>query len=280
MKIRLPKIITSLAAFAVLIFLLLFGLWGVKPTTTTPSASLGHFRVSAFTKGLALYQKDKKFFYNFSPYDDYFLNQNGEYKTLITKEDIMMKRFGVEFSQNQVEDKINYLTSLLGIYQPQVSFQSKTQALHYSGKVKENTLSVQRKIIGFPQISNARAIGSTFSFAPEDFVFDQEWRLYTEKSSEDIFALEKFTGIHLTSVSTEKNEEILWQEIPGMSAYIYNPFLPGVIQIKAQNYQKIKINPTYHLLALEEVGGFNHDGVKNQMTINIFNHLKEINFHD
>jgi hypothetical protein len=280
MKIRLPKTIISLAAFAALIFLLLFGLWGVKPTTTTPSASLGHFRLSPFTKGLALYQKDKKFYYNFSPYDDYYINQDGEYKTLVTKEDIMEEKFQVELGQNQVEDKINYFSSLFKIYQPQISFQSKTQTIQYSGEVKESTLSVERKINGFPQISSAQAVGSTISFAPEDFVFDQNWQLFTEKASEDIFALERFTGIHLTPVLINEEGEALWQEIPGLSVYIYNPSLPGVIQIKAQTFQKIKINPTYHLLALEEVGGFNHDGVKGQMTIIFFNHLKEINFHD
>jgi len=254
MKRRLPKTIISLGAFTALIFLLLFSLWGVKPTTTTPFIQIGHFRLSQFTKGLALYQQDKPYFYDLSPYDDYFIDQNGEYETLITKEDIMEGRFKINSDQNPIKKRIDYFSSLFGFYQPIVTYQNQSQIIKYRAEINGNSIEIIRELSGFPQLKQEMARGIIISFGPNDYVLDQQLNL----------------------IQNEGESPMLWEEVPFSFVFILNPKLQGAFQILAQPYQKIKINKLNHLLALEEFGELRSDQLETKMVIKIFNNFTEI----
>ncbi len=251
MKRKIPLILKDSLIFTALIAALFFGLWGIKPTSTTPFIQVGHFRLSPFIKGLTLYQQDESLFYNFSPHDDYFIDQEGEYKTLITKEDIMNGRFKINSDQNSTRD---YFLSLLGFYQPLASYQNQSQTIKYRTKIHNNSIEIIREVSGFPQIKQAMAIAITLSFEPDDYLFNQQLEL----------------------VRNESESPILWENVSGNSVFILNPQLPGVIQVLAQPYQKIKINRLNHFLALEEIGESKEAQTETKIVIKIFNNFTEI----
>lgn len=269
MRNFLSKAISNFSAFIILIFLLLFGLWGLKPTEAIFTAYIGYFRLTAFTKGLALYQQGQPYFYNFSPYNDYFVDQKGNYHPFITKKDIMDGKFEVDINQKPIKKKLSYFLSLFSLYQPEITFKSKSQKIYYSSEIKENTVKIKRQIGGFPSVSQAQALGITISFDDQDFVFDQNFRLYTSNSPDDLQMIEKYYGLRLIPQKEGEENYELWTEIPSQNVFILNPALPGVIQIRAQSNQKIMFNKTHHLLAIE-------GKVESFMVVKILNNIEEI----
>lgn len=277
MRNFLLKVISNFSVFLILVFLLLFGLWGVKPTEAIFTANVGYFRLTTFIKGFALYQQGMPFFYNFSPYDDYFIDREGSYKPLITKKDIIDEKFEVIISQKPVKKRLSYLLGLYGLFQPEISYKSNLQKIHYFSDIKENTIKIKRQISGPPLVNETQAVGMTISFNDQDFVFDQNYHLYTGNITGDLEAIEKYFGLRLIPMEKEeKNYNLGWCEIPGQNVFILNPSLPGVIQLKAQSNQKIMFNKTYNLLAMEEKGNFDGGKIESFMMVKILKDIDEI----
>lgn len=275
MKKAFSQLIADCLVFIGLVTLLLFGLLRLKPSSAIPFVCIGYFRLVPFTKGLTLYQQDQPFFYNFSPYNDYFLNQEENYNALVTKEELMKGEFKADFGQNPIKKKLFYFLYLFGFYRPKITFKGESQEIRYHTEIKGNTVNIKRQIGGFSTVSKAQALGITISLDEQDFVFDQNFRLYT-KAADYLEVIEKFYGIRLTPEENTEKTYSLWLEIPAQNVFIFNPNLPGVIQISANTNQKIMLNKIYHLIAVEEKGDFNDEKIESLMTIKILDGLEEI----
>lgn len=276
MRNLLSKSILNFLVLFILTLLLIFGLWGLKPTIAVTTTQVSYYRLTPFKKGLALYQQDQPYFYNFSPYNDYLVDQKRSYHSLITKKDIMEGKFEADINQKPIKKKLSFLLSLFGLYQPEVVFKSGSQKIHYSSEINENTVKIKRQIDDFPSVNKAQALGITISFDDQDFVFDQNFRLYTSNSDDDLQAIEKYYGLRLVPIRESEKEYVLWTEIPSKNVFIINPNLPGIIQIKALSNQKIMFNKTYQLVAIQENGDFNKEGVENFIVVKLLNNIEEI----
>jgi len=261
----------NLFIFLALVGIIGVGVWGIKPSFDESYAQVGHFRLSAFPIGLAFYQQDRSFFYNISPYNDYYVDSLGRRYTFITKDDVIYGRFKTDLGEGLLKDRLDYLLTLFGRASPSITFRDSPQ-LSYRAQINDREIVITRQISNYSPLDNLASAGLTLGYDCRDFVFDSNKNLYSLKSEQEALAweLNKFDPPTDLVLPT-------WEEVAADKIFILSPTLTGIIQISAGGEQKLLINRTYCLVAVEETPFKTEGEIMDSMRIKILDNLGQIN---
>jgi hypothetical protein len=276
MKKILIKIGINILCFMALVLILGAGFWGIKPAYHDVFTQIGYFRMSAFPIGLSVYQQDRPFFYNVSPFNDYYFDQNGYRNTFITKADLIYGNYQNDLDKKIWAGKYDYFLSLADRFSPSVTFSGRAN-LKYSSQINGGNILITREITGFPDLPQPLKTGLTLSYDCHDFVFDDKHDLYSLKTEQEIQSLADLTGFSLIKIEPpEGTVQPEWETIPGNHLFVFSPAIPGVIRINMEPNQNLMINRAYCLMAVEETPQQNGNKITDSMSLTILDNLKQV----
>lgn len=239
------KTVKSIFFFAIFIGLCLFSLYGVFIYSYQIYAPIGNYKLSVFDNGLAVYQKDRPFFYTISPVNDYTLDHAGIRNSLIISSDLEQKKVKSNFEKSKWESIYIGVLHYFGLWKPSIQFTSDKEVI-YDTDLFRNQVIINKKlgISGNPDI---KYWGTTFTFKGGSILFDEKKILYSYQYDSDVDLLKKYFGLNLSKVINVGRFKI-----PGKIIFILNPNLSGVLEIKANMNQDIWINKDARMIELEE----------------------------
>jgi len=262
MKLRIIK---SLLPLLALVTLLAFGVYGAGNTKNVEERGFGDFRIRPYRYGIFIANKSFKEFYNFSPYDAYYLTEDGKV--------IHPLRWGQEVYSLESGEKSKYksvFNALLNYFEvsnPKATFISDDNRYIFQVAVQGNKLELRSNLNEGLNIYNSDSIVTTISFNENNYIFDENNNLYSDNSEDGIESFNSFFNLELKPLE-EKYESIEFAYKNYL--FIVNPAYPGTIRIsKNQNPEsKIHINKTGKRI------GFERDYETDQeITLEFFNSL-------
>lgn len=231
--------------FTLFILLGIASLLGVVVPDNVPTRSVGSMQIAPFKNGLSLYQGNRPYFYTFSPFNDYYVTDDGLRNTIISEGEVQEIQYKSTLRTSQAKDITRSILSYFNAANPSIKFITDKEA-EYSTKVNGNAVTVTHDF-KFRKDISVQSLGSTIPFYGIDFIYDKEGNLYTKQSDEDIVSFEKFYGIKLT----KKTEEFRIA-IPEKSLIIVNPNVASAIVVKASDSQTMWVNRNTRMIEVEE----------------------------
>lgn len=232
-----------------MVFFVLIGasLYGVLTPDNVPVAKVGSMQLAPFKNGLSLYQGYRGYYYIFSPFNDYFITNDGVRRTFISEKELSQKKFKSSYKSSHWDDIIQTVKSYLEIPQLIISFNSK-RAIGYEAEISKNSAIVKNLVILSDQEKTPRILGSTMSWQASDIVFDKTGNLYNYLLLKDIENFESTYGIKLHQDLGELRVPVADGKI-----VIVNPSLSSVLVVKALPNQRMFINREWRLVEVEQL---------------------------
>lgn len=246
MKLTVLQISKSLFYFILFIMLGTASLYGVILPKAMPVKPVASLQLTPFEDGLSLHQGDKKYYYTFSPFNDYYISPDGSRSTFITQEELEEEKYLSDWHSSHAKDIIVALKSYLNITKPQIHFWGPSSDISYATDFNENQIKINRKLrlnLPFQPVT----LGSTMKYYGGDFIYDDKGIYYTYQSGQDLTFYYQLYGVRLIEIS-----DLSQKTIAGRVVYISNPDLLGIIKITAGPRQNLFINRSARLIEIEE----------------------------
>lgn len=240
----MKNFIAGLIICAVISALGLISVYGVTLTPDLPTRSVGYYRITPFSSGLALHEGLEREYYTLSPFNDYVI-AGGIRSALITKEQIQSGAYTSDIRSSKWLDIAKTAGEYFDLTNPSVSF-SSVNSVYYKALVNGNNLVINRSL----ELSNGispEILGTTLTYLSGDLVFDSKGNLYTYQSQNMIDFFRSLYGINLTFENPD-----LRQIVSDKVLYIIDPDLIGVVSITAGENQTIWVNRNDSLVEIEE----------------------------
>lgn len=264
----MKEIIRNLLFFAVLVVILIIAILGLPTAKNTLVMPIGTMQISSFENGISLFQNNKGKFYAFSPFNDYYV-ENDIRKSLITVEEIEARSYSHNLNNNNFEKLFEMGEAYFRLDTPSIEFNAANK-IRYDTKLNGNSLIITKNASGIDS-NNPTIQAFTIPFYSSDFVFDNEFNLYSYIPDRQLNLFELIYNKKFSSLLEE-----LEITVPGKTLYIYNTQISGVIMVKATNSQTIKINRNAKLVEIEE-NISPKDGIyTQQLQIEILNSPRQI----
>ncbi len=238
----------NILLFTVFIVLGLTSLFGVIIPDNLPVSSVGYFQLAPFQDGLSLYQSQnlQRYYYVFTPFNDYIIDENNTRQNLINKTSEKEKGYSVNlYKRSKWENIFFAIASYLNIVSPSIRYLGPDD-ISYQSKVNGNKMVIERNLNTNKSI-NSQISGITMSYYSGDFIYTPDGNLYTYQSQEDINLFKKLFGINFIPEYEE-----LRIPVSGKTVLIMNPNIPGLIKITAGSDQKIWVNRQLRLVEVEQ----------------------------
>lgn len=267
----MKKFITSLFYFAILIFLGIASVYGVKTRKNAPVFAVGNMQLTVFENGIGFFQKDRHYYYTFSPFNDYLISTNGDRSALFSKEEIENKSFTSDYKKSHLKEIIQIIKSYINKAQPSIKFNTDKE-VEYVAEINGNKVVIKRTLSLKSKFNRPEKTGIVLPYEGIDFVYDKQGNLYNYQLEEDIEFFKKLYGIDL-----KYEIESARIEVPGKTIIVSNPNIAGAMIIKANQNQKIIINVDYHLIEIEEAIS-NPEKHITEVEVEVYENPKKVSF--
>ncbi|MBI3379733.1 hypothetical protein HY029_03205 [Candidatus Gottesmanbacteria bacterium] len=241
----MKKIIYSVFFLSVFIILCFISLYGVIVSPLELSYSVGGYQIAAFERGLAFYQPNTRYFYTFSPFNDYIVDVDGKRMPLYSKDDVKLGKYKSDLDKPQWEKIVSVILKYFNLSSPEISYQGEKN-VDYITTVDGNKVIVDR-YIWWKNNNSIVNTGTTLTYYPGDFIFDAGGNLYTYQSEKEIESFKKIYGVDLRYETTD-----LRVNVPTQFLFIINPQLSGVIKLSVNDGQMIWIDRNSRLIDIEQ----------------------------
>ena len=185
------------------------------------------FEVKPYKYGLFISEPESEVFYNFSPYADYFLDQDKKIRLVAWDQGFLAKEYSYKY--NKLVPQLLTIATYFNLITPTATFDSSFGPIKYSARSINNliTVEISRKLSGNP----ARKIFTEILLHENDYVFDEDLVLYSTQNSEE---LDKFKNFHQLELK-HTLLEVAASEINSKYLYVINPSNSGVIRFRLMN---------------------------------------------
>lgn len=274
-RLKLPLIKNSpLLSIFVVTVLMAISLYGNETSRDMEMyKKIGWFIIRPYRYGVYLTQQDSGIFYNFSPYDTYRINEQGENKTLLPEGTGLQS-----LESNLYKDKLK--KPLAAIYSS-LSYFNKTNPIatfNQNGKkIVFGTSTIGNKI-RFNLIqdsvntSNTGQLFLALSFNEGDFIVDQNGTLISGNPSKDVEEINGLIGNNIIMTASSNPNETL---IGVNKLLIFNKKIGGVIGVdnSSQEYTLDRIDLDKKLLYFKIIPSETSE--KPYIEIEVFNSIQE-----
>ncbi|MFZ5424215.1 MAG: hypothetical protein ACOZAO_00245 [Patescibacteria group bacterium] len=281
---ELNQLLPQIIGLVVVIATVLISIGGKEiPIGTNVAKKVGRYSVKTYKYGVFLNQTPSRVFYNFSPYDAYYINDDNDQIRLLFWENLIVSS---ELSQpiGSFKSRLIALLSIFNQIQPKATFLTQDGPLVLETAVNNHMLNV--KLAQSPYEGWGHHTVLTMSFDDNDYIFTQQGNLLTEKDSEEVKEFEKFFNYSLNPLNTEIEEFSENLEETEMvkktptpedlkvkeAIYIVNPKTEGVLRIKQEFNQDAVIEVNLEKELIEFV---QPSWKKAEATIELFDSLEE-----
>lgn len=232
----------SLGIILTVIGLLAFSLYGRNiPRDKDMYRRVGRFVVHPYKYGLYLTQPASGIFYNFSPYDAYYIGEEGLEHRLVERDP--MEVYSDEYKQTQktksFRNKVYAVLSYFNYFDPSSTFSTSKGTTKLITEAEGNALYVilDKTFYDMP----ADKVTLTLSINPDDFVFDDSGNLYNIFPPEEVSDFIRAAQFPLSSHEFEGSKRyVLGQQY----LFIMNKNMPGVIRLSLNEpqYEVVYVN--------------------------------------
>lgn len=218
------------------------------------SGRLGKFTIKPYRYGLFLNEPDSSVFYNFSPYNDFSYFNNERHPLIYWNESTLAQEY--LFGRSPIIPRLLSVLSYFNFISPAANFDSIRGSILYKANLKDNKaiISLLDKSASYP---DEASFSMTMSYNDDDFLFDQNGELYTNKSADDIELFRRFYQFNLNpSESTESAMLINPRYL-----FIINPTTSGILRLNCttENIKHVTINKSLRLIEFELTNKGNRD---------------------
>lgn len=265
----MKNLLASLFFFTLLCVIGIASVYGVLIPKNNPVKAVGSMQLSAFERGLALYQQNKPYYYTFSPYNDYIVSGEGIRSSLINGQELSKLSFKTDYKNSYLREIIDSLLGYFNLTAPNILYDTENYRVKYISESKDNKLLVSRYLSvnkgNLPPLS-----GMTVTYSGADFIFDKSGHLYNYQSDEDLKLFESLYGIHL-----DYQPEDLGTLLGDKTIFIMNPLLASTMAIKATDNQSLYLDRVNRIIEIQESGLKQGNFLRNTIEMEIFNNPKE-----
>jgi hypothetical protein len=240
----LLKLLTESAIMLIILAICIVSVVGVTLPEHPELQAVGPFQLGIFSIDLALYQPlQNTHYYSMSPFNDYLITASQDRQALLSLDELRNKSFQLIPSYPFDQKLAGTLMSYLQLTSPKVTLKG-SNTITYWTSVRGNNLTVYRQIEPLKNVSPI-GVASTLSFDPEDYVFDSQGHLYTEKSPAEIALFQRLYNIVLTPNNSPDP-----QLVADSKVIIVNPHLTGQLVITKDANQLLQVDTRYGLVEL------------------------------
>lgn len=236
----------SILFFILFVLLCIGATFGVLRPEHSSVSAVGPLQVAAYDNGISLFQNFRGQFYTDSPYNDYFISENGIRTSFIDMQEIIDNSYTTSFAKPEAERIFESVGNYLGLITPEITYYTKNKTIKYSTAVFKNELTISR-VLNLSKNTPIKKLATTLSFSSGDIIYDQNGTLYTYAPDTIITLFKQTYGITLTPSLND-----LMIQIPGKALYVYNPNVAGVLMIQAEKNQSLIINRNAKLIEVEQ----------------------------
>lgn len=266
----MKNLLISLFFCILLIIIGIASLYGVLIPKNNPVKAVGVMQLAPFESGLALYQQDKRYYYSFSPYNDYIISGIGTKSSLITSDELNNKYFSTNFKTSHLAEIKNTLSNFFNFDTPKISYDTKNYQISYQSKVDGRSITISRKVkIKNDKIPPISAM--TITYAGADFIYDKFGHLYNFQNDEDLKLFEKLYGIHLEYQTGDPRISV-----GSKTLLVMNPLIASVMVISAKENQSLYVNRDNRIIEAEGVVDRHGNEFTNSIEVKVYNNPKEV----
>lgn len=257
--------VSNVFFFGVFIFLIIVSLYGVLIPHNSPAISAGNMQITPYKYGLYLDQNQRKIFYNFSPLNDFILNNDNSRNNLLTTRENYKSSFESSYWKGIIDSIKGYLNpKSTSIY-----FNGKEQIM-YTATTQGNKFTITRDVAFSSNNNSQKTLSMTMSFNGDDFVYDKSGNLYNGFLISNVEQFEKSYGISLNPSLGD-----LLIPIKDNVIFISNPNVAGTIAIKAKANQQLFVNINTKLIEIQEKISSKNGVYETSLNGEIFQNPKE-----
>ena len=259
------KLLKNALLYTILILLLGFSLLGLNIKTQSANTKvIGAFNLEAYKYGLNLNQ-NRTTFYNFSPYDSYFVDKAGERKKFANWEYEIFSRES-STTGNVFENIYSAVLSAFNRTKPQATFDTQYGVVKIMAETNGNKVKVSVKA---PSDIQSNKTVLSLSYNTSDIIFTEDGTTLNKPNEELLEKTSKFYSYVFDSENVVESTPSEKKKNPPKYIYVFNPNNTGVLVLNLDENENIEINI--------EDGLIEFSGTKNEATavIEVFNSFAE-----
>lgn len=221
-KTNLTRVLRIIVAVAIC-FLILLGY--VVPRDKDSYKKIGYYTLRPYKYGLYIGVNDSYNFYNFSPYNDFYINSDDkETHVLDYNKPYFSEESKSEKAATHIQRIIPSIKSYFGLQNPVATFKIGNKILVYRSEVHNKNLRISVDTSNWGD-SYIKGFVMTLSFNDGDIIYDDTGKVYTDT------ALETIDMVNRVAKTTLKRSERPYSPNEVKTLFIYNPKTNGVIKV-------------------------------------------------
>lgn len=251
-----------------------------------PIFPLGPYELTAFDSGLSLYQTHRPTsFYTFSPFNDYFIDDQGFRNALLPVDIFEQKKYSTNITTLPTPQKI-WLSLLAYLDHLPLDYTLTTDTHTVSYSTPPPELNARQftitRVLRFKSSTPVQAQAQTLATGQNDFVIEPATRKIFNTLSPaqepfwDIISRQNTWQVQELPPEADQSAEYVWVSESGQLA-IFNPQFPGGILISAHPGQTILYSPHTRLIEVIERPAIS-DGQEFSMStsITVYSRVEEL----
>lgn len=204
---------------------------------------VGSFNLEAYKYGINLNQ-NRSTFYNFSPYDSYFVDKSGNKNDFATWEYEILSRES-KATNNFIESIYTALQNSFNRALPQATFDTQYGTVRITTETNGNIIKIKLTI---PKDIQTDKTTLSLSYNTSDIIFTENGTTLNNPNEELVSITSKFYSYLFDSENTKESTPSEKTKVTPKYIYIFNPNNTGVLVLNLNKNENVEINTEKGLL--------------------------------